>query len=55
LFGPATISDDDGTLCVYVTSSVGGHIFDRGPDPGATPDCVDIVRDTGSGGGQSFS
>jgi hypothetical protein len=46
-----TIADDDGTICVYVTSSIGGHVFDSGPDAG----CIEIVRDTGSGGGQSFS
>jgi hypothetical protein len=51
LFDPTTIADDDGTICVYVTSSTGGHVVDRGPDTG----CINIVRDTGSGGGQSFS
>jgi hypothetical protein len=51
LFDPTTIADDDGTICVYVTSSTGGHVVDQGPDTG----CIDIVRDTGSGGGQSFS
>jgi hypothetical protein len=51
LFDPATIADDDGTICVSVTSSTGGHVVDQGPDTG----CIDIVRDTGSGGGQSFS
>ena len=51
-FTPTTIQDDDGILCVYVTSSTGGHIVDRGPDGSG---CTDIVRDTGSGGGQSFS
>jgi hypothetical protein len=51
LFPQTAIADDDGTLCVYVTSSTGGHVVDRGPDSG----CLPIVRDTGSGGGQSFS
>jgi hypothetical protein len=51
VFDPTTIADDDGTICVYVTSGTGGHLVDRGPDTG----CIDIVRDTGSGGGQSFS
>jgi hypothetical protein len=51
LFPQTTIADDDGTLCVYVTSGTGGHVVDRGPDSG----CLPIVRDTGSGGGQSFS
>ena len=50
-FDPTTIVDDDGILCVYVTSSTGGHIVDRGPDDG----CLPVVRDSGSGGGQSFS
>lgn len=51
LFNLTTIADDDGILCVYVTSSVGAHVVDRGPDT----DCLPVVRDTGSGGGQSFS
>jgi hypothetical protein len=52
LFNPTAIADDDGTVCVYVTSSTGGHIVDRGPDVG----CSDVVRGPpSSGGGQSFS
>jgi hypothetical protein len=51
LLDPTTIADDDGTLCVYVTSSTGGHIVDRGPDAG----CLPVVLESGSGGGQSFS
>jgi hypothetical protein len=47
----STIADDDGTICAYVTSAIGGHVFDRGPDSG----CIDFVREGGGGGGQSFS
>jgi hypothetical protein len=49
------IADDDGTICVYVTSALGGHVFDRGPDPGATPSCIEISVTGGGGGGQQFS
>jgi hypothetical protein len=33
---PAT--DTDGTVCVYLTSSIGNHVIDRAPDTG----CIDV-------------
>lgn len=36
-----TVTDDDSTICVYVTTSVGNghHVFDRAPDQG----CVELT------------
>lgn len=50
LFNTA-VADPDGTVCVYATSSIGGHIFDVGAPEGLT--CID-VDDTGSSPATSF-
>jgi hypothetical protein len=39
------VSDTDGTVCVYATSSIGGRVFDVGAPTGLT--CLD-VDNTGS-------
>jgi hypothetical protein len=43
-------ADRDGEVCVYATTSVGPHVFDRGPDADLTPNCIELVPG-GSGGG----
>jgi hypothetical protein len=43
------VSDTDGIIYVYGTTSVGRHIFDRGPDDGL----FDLTSD-GSSGGKTF-
>lgn len=50
-FGPVPVADGDGVVCVFVTTSNGGHVFDRAPDTG----CVTLTLDNGAGGvGQQF-
>ena len=54
----ATTTEQDGTVCVYATTSVGPHVFDRAPDADgvSTPpdaDCVEL-RPGDSGGGVGF-
>lgn len=44
------ISDDDDTVCVYSTTSIGKHVFDRAPDSG----CVTLTVDVGPPG-QDYS
>jgi hypothetical protein len=44
---PAT--DQDGEVCLYATTSVGRHVFDRAPDADLTPNCVELIPG-GSGG-----
>jgi hypothetical protein len=41
------VSDTDGTVCVYATSSIGGRVFDVGAPDGEQ--CLDV--DTGNTGG----
>jgi hypothetical protein len=42
---PTNVADDDGTICVYATSSIGGRVFDIGaPD---NRSCLTLVSDTG--------
>jgi hypothetical protein len=43
----ATITDDDDTVCVYVTTTAGRgpHVFDRAPDAG----CVSMTRNSAPG------
>jgi len=38
VFFNGAVADDDGTVCVYATSSIGRHVFDRAPDEG----CVEV-------------
>jgi hypothetical protein len=35
------VSDGSTTVCVYATTSIGGHVFDRAPDTG----CIQLVVD----------
>jgi hypothetical protein len=42
-------ADQDGEVCLYATTSVGRHVFDRAPDVNLTPNCVELVPG-GSGG-----
>ncbi len=45
------VSDTDGTVCVYATSSIGGRVFDVGaPD---NQQCLEVTT-TNSGGGTLF-
>jgi hypothetical protein len=46
-----TVTDPDGTVCVYATSSIGGHIFDVGTPEGQP--CL-VVDNTGSSPATSF-
>ena len=45
------VSDQDGTVCVYATSSIGGRVFDVGAPDGQQ--CL-VVDTTGSSGGTPF-
>jgi hypothetical protein len=42
-------ADQDGEVCLYATTSVGRHVFDRAPDADLTPNCVELIPG-GSGG-----
>lgn len=42
--------DDDDTVCIYITSSIGKHVFDRAPDAF----CASLTVDAGSPG-QDYS
>lgn len=50
LFFTIPISDDDDTVCVYSTTSIGKHVFDRAPDSG----CVTLTVGSGPPG-QDYS
>jgi hypothetical protein len=43
------VADQDGEVCLYATTSVGRHVFDRAPDADLTPNCVELIPG-GSGG-----
>jgi hypothetical protein len=43
----------DGTVCLYATTSVGKHVFDRAPDATNNPDCVSLIPG-GTGGASGF-
>lgn len=43
VFFNVSVSDPDETVCVYATTSVGRHVFDRAPDSG----CVDLTVGAG--------
>ena len=45
------VSDQDGTVCVYATSSIGGHVFDVGAPDGQ--ECL-VVDTSGTAGGTPF-
>ena len=36
--GFAAVADDDGVVCVAMTTSIGKHVFDRAPDAG----CINV-------------
>jgi hypothetical protein len=40
----------DGKVCLFATTSIGPHVFDRAPDADLTPNCIDLVPG-GTGGG----
>jgi hypothetical protein len=42
-------ADQDGEVCLYATTSVGRHVFDRAPDSDLSPNCVELIPG-GSGG-----
>jgi hypothetical protein len=42
-------ADQDGVVCLYATTSVGRHVFDRAPDAELTPNCVELTPG-GTGG-----
>ena len=44
----------DGEVCLYVTTSVGRHVFDRAPDANLSTNCVSLVPG-GRYGGSGFS
>ena len=47
-------SSSDSTICVHgTTSSKKGHAYDRAPDAGSTPDCLELTAGT-PGGGAGF-
>lgn len=43
----------DGTICLYVTTSIGQRVFDRAPDATNDPSCVELIPG-GSAGGLGF-
>jgi hypothetical protein len=45
----ASVADTDQMICVYATSSIGGHVIDRAPDTGCVP-----LAPGGTGGGGGF-
>jgi hypothetical protein len=49
LFGPTTISDTDGSICVFGTSARNGRVLDRAPDSG----CLQLNAG-GTGGNVGF-
>ena len=51
IFFSTAVSDTDGTVCVYATSSIGGRVFDVGAPDGQQ--CL-VVDTTGSSGGTPF-
>jgi hypothetical protein len=42
------ITDDDTTICVYVTSSIGNRVFDRAPNEGCVPFQLDSQTPPGN-------
>ena len=42
-------ADQDGIVCLYATTSVGRHVFDRAPDADLDPNCVELTPG-GTGG-----
>jgi len=40
----------DGTVCLYATTSVGRHVFDRAPDATLNPNCVSLIPGGSAGG-----
>jgi hypothetical protein len=50
LFFTIPFTDDDPTVCVYSTTSIGKHVFDRAPDS----NCVSLTVDSGPPG-QDYS
>jgi hypothetical protein len=51
LLNPTAVSDPDNLVCVYATTSIGGHIFDVGTPDGQT--CLE-VDNSGSPPATSF-
>ncbi len=48
VFFRVAVADDDSTVCVYGTTSIGGKIFDRAPDTG----CVTLAVGGGAPAGR---
>jgi hypothetical protein len=53
---PIPAGEQDGSVCLYATTSIGRHLFDRAPDSGSgMPNgsgCVELIPGgTGGGGG----
>ena len=46
-FGETSFADVDGTVCIYVVSSVGSNVIDRAPDEG----CIEASSGAGGVGG----
>ena len=42
-------ADQDGVICLYATTSIGRHVFDRAPDADLDPNCVELTPG-GTGG-----
>jgi hypothetical protein len=42
-------SDRDEEVCLYATTAIGRHVFDRAPDANLDPNCVELLPG-GSGG-----
>jgi hypothetical protein len=47
--------DRDGEVCLYATTSVGPHVFDRAPDADLSPNCVELTPGGTGGGGGGFN
>jgi hypothetical protein len=44
----------DGVICLYATTSIGKHVFDRAPDADLTPNCLELITG-GTGGGTGYN
>lgn len=48
----ANVAEQDGTVCLYATTSRGRHVSDRAPNEGQSPQCIELTPGgTAAGGG----
>jgi hypothetical protein len=46
-------ADRDTEVCLYATTSIGRHVFDRAPDADLSPNCVELIPG-GNAGASGF-